>query len=167
MSYAFSSFWVAEAFEPYTMSLNSDITSYQIMTEQEFRQSNIDVSSRVKKIVGSIALSKSHNLDNGAFIKRLYVKRSYQRKGIESKLVDVAVQFAIDQGYRCANIVFSEHDESGREVCLKKGFELKQMYNKIIIGSIITVLMVELTFKIKLDPEDYKQELYRRPFVVN
>lgn len=68
MSNAFSCFWVAEAFEPYLMKHHPKNIKYTIMTEQQFRDSNIDISSQVKRIVGTVALCKSHRLDKGAWI---------------------------------------------------------------------------------------------------
>ncbi|KAF3426073.1 hypothetical protein E2986_09688 [Frieseomelitta varia] len=141
MSNAFSCFWVAEAFESYLMTRDP---------------------KNVKKIVGTVALCKSHRLDKGAWIKRLYVHEQYRRKGIASCLVNVAVQFAIDEGYSCANLVGSEYTEAGRELCLKKGFELQQMYHKPILGSLITVLMYELTYQIKPGEDDYVPPVYSR-----
>lgn len=162
MSNAFSCFWVAEAFEPHLTTVRPKEAHYTIVTEEQFKGLNIDVSCRVKKIVGTIGLSKSHRSDKGAWIKRLCVHDSYRRKGIGSCLLNVALQFAIDQGYSCANIVASEYTDSGRELCLKKGFELKQMYHKPIIGFFVTILMYELTYQIKPGDDDYVSHYYDR-----
>ncbi|CAK9818854.1 hypothetical protein ANTPLA_LOCUS9976 [Anthophora plagiata] len=162
MSNAFSCFWVAEAFESYIMTHNPKNTHYTVMTEQQFRDSNIDISSQVKRIVGTVALCKSYRLDKGAWIKRLYVHQQYKRKGIASCLINVAVQFAIDQGYSCTNLVSSEYTEGGRELCLKKGFELQQIYHKPILGSLITILMCELTYQIKPGGDDYVPAAYSK-----
>lgn len=163
MANAFSCFWVAEAFEPYLMSHHPSEVHYTIMAEHQFRESNIDVSSQAKKIVGTIALAKSRSVEKGAWIKRLCVHRNYRRKGIASCLLNVAVQFAIAQGYSCANIVASEYTEGGRELCFKKGFELKQMYHQPVVGSLITTLMFELTYQIKPSEDDYNSyNPYRR-----
>ncbi|XP_034946048.1 uncharacterized protein [Chelonus insularis] len=149
MANAFSCFWVAEAFEPYWMTQSPKDVRYMIMNEQQFRESHVDVSSKAKKIVGSIGLVKSHRVEKGAWIKRLCVRNSYRRKGIGSTLLNTAVQFAIDQGYSCADLVFSEYTDGCRELCFKKGFELKQMYHKPIIGPVVNVLQYELTYQIK------------------
>lgn len=162
MSNAFSCFWVAEAFEPRLTTIDPKEARYTILTEQQFKESKVDVACRVKKIVGTIGLSKSYKSDKGAWIKRLCVHESYRRRGIASCLLNVALQFAVDQGYSCANIVASEYMESGRELCLKKGFELKQMYHKPIIGSFITILMYELTYQIKPGDDDYVPLCYNR-----
>lgn len=162
MSNAFSCFWVAEAFEPYIMTHHPKTVRYTVMTEQQFRDSNVDISSQVKRIVGTIALCKSYRLDKGAWLKRLCVHEQYRRKGVASCLINVAVQFAIDQGYSCANIVASEYTEGGRELCLKKGFELQQMYHRPIVGSLVTILMYELSYQIKPGEDDYVPVAYCR-----
>lgn len=155
MSNAFSCFWVAEAFQPYLTKKNPKEMYYTVMTEQQFRESNIDVSSQSKKIVGTVGLTKNYNSERGAWIKRLCVHKQYQRKGVAKCLLNVAAQFAVDAGYSCANVVASEYTEGGRELCLKNGFELKQLYTKSIISPFITILMYELTYPIKRGEENY------------
>lgn len=155
MSNAFSCFWVAEALEPHLMTRHPREVHYTIMTEEQFYQANINVSLQAKKIVGTVGLCKSYRLGRSAWIKRLCVHEQYRRKGIASCLLNVAVQFAINARYGCANIVASEYTEEGRELCLKNGFELKQMYHKSILGSYITILMYEFVCKIKSIEDDY------------
>ena len=72
------------------------------------------------------------------------------------------MQFAITEGYSCANLVASEYTDGGRELSLKKGFELQQMYHKPILGSLITVLMYESTYQIKPGEADYVPVVYTR-----
>lgn len=159
MSNAFSCFWVAEAFQPYLMTRHPKEVHYTVITEQQYCQANMGVSLQAKKIVGTIGLSKSHRLDKCAWIKRLCVHKQYQRKGIAACLLNTAVQFAIEAGYSCANVVASEYTEGGRELCLKRGFELEQMYHKPILGSYITILMYELTYQIKPSEDDYLSQI--------
>ncbi|XP_014218384.1 probable N-acetyltransferase CML3 [Copidosoma floridanum] len=155
MSNAFSCFWVAEAYEPIFTTRSPSEFYYNIITEKQFKESKIDVSAQSKRIVGSIGLQKSHSLDKGAWIKRLCVHKNFQRKGIASHLLKAAIDFAIEQGYSCANIVASEYTEGGRELCLKKGFELKMMYHQQIVGTLLTTLMYELTYQIKPGDSNY------------
>lgn len=162
MSNRFSHFWVAEALQPYLMTQNPKEVHYTVITEQQYCQGNMGVSLQAKKIVGTICLTKSHRLERCAWIKRLCVHKEYQRKGIAACLLNTAVQFAIDAGYSCANIVASEYTEGGRELCLKKGFEMKQMYHKYILGSYIMILMYELTYQIKPGDNDYLPHIGKR-----
>jgi hypothetical protein len=45
--------------------------------------------------------------------------------------------------------VTSECHDAARELYLKKGFDLKQMYRKPIVGTIVTIQMYDLLFCIK------------------
>lgn len=154
MSNLFSCFWVAEVVQPYLTTQNPQEVHYTIITEQQYYQANMENSSQTKKIVGTICLSKSHRLDKCAWIKRLCVHKQYQRKGIAARLLNTAVQFAIEAGYSCANTVASEYTKGGRELCHKKGFELKQMYHNSFLGFYM-ILMYELTYRIKPNEDDY------------
>ncbi|XP_025602370.2 N-acetyltransferase family 8 member 3-like [Athalia rosae] len=165
LSNPFSGFWVAEAFEPNIMTSQPKDCYYSIMSENQLQESNIDVSLQSKRIIGTIGLTKSYRVGKSAWIKRLAVKHSYRRKGIGSCLLDTAVQFAINQGYGSVETIASEYTEGGREICLKKGFELKQMYHRHLIGSLITILMYELTYQIELpDTTTPPQISYIRSF---
>ena len=155
MSNAFSCFWVAEAYEPYVMARKPADFYYTVMTEKQFKGSNVDVTSQSKKIVGSLGLLKSHSLNKGAWLKRLCVHQEYRHKGIASSLLQVAIDFASEQGYSCTNVVASEYTDGGRELCLKKGFEFKQMYHKPILGSFIKIQMYELSYHIKPGDDNY------------
>lgn len=162
MSNAFSCFWVAEALEPCVSMTKPKDTYYAIFTEEQFSSSKHNGLLRTRKIVGTIALTKSHRLDKGAWIRRLCVHKQYRRKGLGASLLNVAVQFALEQGYSCVNVVASEYTEGGRELCLKKGFELKQMYHKPVVGFLITVLMYELAYQIKPGEGDYVSRYYSK-----
>lgn len=155
MSNAFSCFWVAEAYEMSLMVNDPKDIHFIILPEKQFLETNINTSLHRKKIVGTIGLSKSYNSSTGAWIKRLFVAQKYRRKGIASCLLNTAVYFAIDQGYSSACIAASEHNDGGRELCFKKGFELKQMYNKTILGPLLTILMYELIYQIKQGDDNY------------
>jgi len=155
MSNRFSCFWVAEAIQPNLMTQHPKEVHYTILTEQQYCQANMGVSLQAKRIVGTICLTKSHRLDKCAWIKRLCVHKQYQRKSIAACLLNTAAEFAIEAGYSCANIVASEYTEGGKELCLKKGFELKQIYHKPILGSYIMILMYELSYQIKPSEDDY------------
>ncbi|XP_063988262.1 N-acetyltransferase family 8 member 3-like [Diachasmimorpha longicaudata] len=154
MSNAFSCFWVAEAFQPHLMMRSPKDYHYTVMTEKQFREGNVDVSSLARKIVGTVGLLKSYKVHKGAWIKRLYVEEKYRRKGIGTLLLSTALHFAINEGYSCADLLVSEYAEGGRELCSKSGFDLKQMYHRQVVGPMVNYLLYELTYQIK-DENDY------------
>jgi GNAT superfamily N-acetyltransferase len=79
----------------------------------------------------------------------MVVTPKYQRKGIASLLVDEALRFCKDKGYAAVELVTSECHDAARELYLKKGFDLKQMYHKPIFGTVVTAQMYDFVFRLK------------------
>jgi GNAT superfamily N-acetyltransferase len=148
MSNMFSCFWIAEAYEPYLMTQHPKEVAYIVTTADKFNHININISSLTKKIVGTISLSKHQKLNGSAWIKRLYVHEQYRRKGIATCLLNVAVEFAVKNRYRYAEIAASEYTKGGKELCRKSNFLLKQRYHKHVLGPYVTIMMSIYTFPI-------------------
>ncbi|KAL2740811.1 putative N-acetyltransferase camello isoform X1 [Vespula squamosa] len=144
-----SHFWVAEAYEFYLLNRRQRDEQCTFMTEEEFNKSNIDVFRHFKKIVGTIALCKSNKLQNSAWIKRLSVHKNYKRKDIGIHLVNLALQFGNEQGYKSINVIISEYRVDVIKLFIKKGFELYLLHNKPFFTSLVTVEFHELTYRIK------------------
>jgi GNAT superfamily N-acetyltransferase len=91
-----------------------------------------------------------------AWLRRMAVNPKYQRKGIASVLVDEALRFCKDKGYSGVELGTGECHDAARELYLKKGFDLKQMYHKPIFGTVVTIQMYHLVFHFK--PSDKPPE---------
>lgn len=149
-----SRFWVAELYE-YTLLKNQQHNQRKFMTEIEFKKSNIDVSRYDTKIVGTIALCKSNRLENCGWIKRLCVHKDYRRKGIGINLVNVALQYGNQQGYRRINVIISKHRKAVKELLSNKGFELYLYRKRYIYKTPVMLLFVELSYRLKyIDNDD-------------
>ncbi|GLH09661.1 hypothetical protein R5R35_013523 [Gryllus longicercus] len=148
MSSEYTGFWVAEVYEKLMDIRNPQSLQFTIINSDESQK--MDLSAYRKRIVGTIAVTRSHNNEDTAWIRRMGVVKSYQRKGIASALVDEVLRFCRDKCYQYVELVTTECHDAARELFLNKGFELKQMYHKQIVGSIITVQMFELMYKLKV-----------------
>jgi GNAT superfamily N-acetyltransferase len=158
MSSEYTGFWVAEVHEPFFMTREPNQVKYTIMTERELNDNNIELTQHhVKKIVGTIAITRSKHCTDIAWLRRMAVNPKYQRKGIACALVDEALRFCKDKGYSAVELVTSECHDAARELYLKKGFDLKQMYHKPIVGTMVTVQMYVFVFHIKSsdDPPEF------------
>ncbi|PNF17452.1 hypothetical protein B7P43_G00359 [Cryptotermes secundus] len=150
MSSEYTGFWVAEVHEPYFMTREPSQVKYTVTTERELKDNNIEVTQHLgKKIVGTIAITRNKHSTDTAWLRRMAVSPKYQRKGIASVLVDEALRFCKDKGYCAVELVTSECHDAARELYLKKGFDLKQIYHKPIVGTIVTIQMYDFLFRIK------------------
>lgn len=50
--------------------------------------------------------------------------------------------------YETIDLVTTECHDAARELYMKKGFELRQLYHKQIIGTLVQVLMYEFSLKV-------------------
>jgi Predicted acetyltransferase len=151
MSSEYSGFWVAEVFEPFFMTREPHQVKYTVMTERDFKALNPSISENQhqRKIVGTVAITRSNKNANIAWLRRMAVNPKYQRKGIASVLADEAIRFCNDKGYAAVELVTSECHDAARELYFKKGFELKQMYHKPIVGSAVTIQMYDLMLRFR------------------
>lgn len=149
MSSDSTGFWVAEAYEPFFMDRDPSSYKYEILTLNKLNQKCIDTSSYRKSLVGTVGIVRSLSAEDSAWLRRMAVKPKYQKMGIAKALIDEALQFCCEKDYQGVELVTSEWHERARNLYLKKGFHLKQMYHKKLFGSVITVLMYQLYFKIQ------------------
>ena len=89
------------------------------------------VATQDGRIIGTVAIKKED--DRIALLRRLFVSPDHRKKQIGIKLIDHALQFCGDVGYR--EIVFKTTSQmvSAVKVCEKKGFVQRA---KINLGSL-------------------------------
>ncbi|KAL2749948.1 N-acetyltransferase family 8 member 3-like [Vespula maculifrons] len=102
----------------------------------------------------TIALCKSTRLQDSGWIKRLTVHKNYRRKGIGTNLVNVALEFGSQQGYRRINVMISDHRKAARELFNKKDFEIYLYRKRSLHGTSVILLFVELTYRLKYNDND-------------
>ncbi|XP_063238587.1 N-acetyltransferase 8-like [Bacillus rossius redtenbacheri] len=101
------------------------------------------------RVVGVIAVTQSLRAEDRAWVPRLAVARAYRRRGVASALLDRALAFCRDQGYVAADLVISEYHDAARRLFHEKGFSLRQVYHRPVLGSLVTVCLYQLCFEIR------------------
>lgn len=149
MSSNYTGFWVAEAYEPCFVSKSPSDIKYTFLREHEFREKREDLSKFRKHIIGTVAVVKSTSVDGNAWLRRMAVTSKYRKKGVATALLNEAIQFCAEKGYTGVHLVTTECHDNARSLFMKKEFQLKQMYHKQLAGTLVTVLMYELHFRIK------------------
>ncbi|XP_035726803.1 uncharacterized protein LOC118443640 isoform X2 [Vespa mandarinia] len=93
-----SHFWVAESYEFHLLNRHQQHEQRIFMTEEEFNNSNIDVSRHKKKVV------------------------DYRRKGIGNHLVNRALQFGTEKGFITIHVIISEYRLNAIKLFINRGF---------------------------------------------
>ncbi|CAB3386009.1 Hypothetical predicted protein [Cloeon dipterum] len=143
MSSENTGFWVAEVFEPF---FTREVTGkLAVVSSIGLNSSGLDLTNCRRTVVGTVAVTRNnHNPEKVAWIKRLNVRSKYRHRGVGTALLSEALSFCRIRGYDEVELVTSECQDTARELCLKQGFDLKQMYHKPVFGPLATVAMYQL-----------------------
>lgn len=115
-------FWVAEAYEPYFLGKDPSNIKYKIIKE-----SNLDLLLKenrnyCRKIIGTVALTRSKQEEESAWLRRMAVNVRYQRKGVAMALLNEVIDFCTEKG---KFIKFLKPDKMRINYLLKKCFNFR------------------------------------------
>lgn len=153
--------FVAELYEPYILRLNKKEIEYCEMTEDEIKN-NEEVRKMKRKIVGTVAIRNHHSLHDSAWIFRLAVDPEYPFNRIARPLIEAAMKHAFDHKMYTVETVCQECHEESREIFLKIGFMIRQIYHKSIIGSSLRIMKAQLGIDLEKYFRNQKKNLDRK-----
>ncbi|CRK95303.1 CLUMA_CG008684, isoform A [Clunio marinus] len=135
--------FVAEVHEPFFLRLNKKEIEYSVMTEEEVAK-NQEVRKMTKKIVGTVSIKNHNSLHDSAWLYRLAIDPDYPFNIIAKSLVEAAMKHAHQHHLYTCETVSEECHEDFREVLLKIGFLIRQIYHKSIIGSSLRIMKAQM-----------------------
>jgi len=94
-----------------------------------------ELSSRSMKIIGFIGLMRNKDKACSCWLRRLAVDSNFQRRRVATELLSKASHFCYEKGYSSIEVCITECQQEGKELFLRRGFELEQLYHKSILGS--------------------------------
>lgn len=128
--------WVAEAYEPFLLGLSSK--KHQILDvvpESSILPNDVEVNKMRRRIVGTISISPHKSHDNCGWLNRLAVTTTYDFEKVAEPLISRALKHGYDVDMESIEATTTECQSDFREVLLKMGFAMKQIYHKQVMGS--------------------------------
>ncbi|KFB46844.1 AGAP002285-PA-like protein [Anopheles sinensis] len=138
--------WVAEVYEP-LLSVDSKpqtTTIEKCFTDRPGPEVQQELGRMRKKIIGTISCRNHLAMENAGFITRLAVSPKYGLSPVTDYLIQRVLQHASDSQLYAIETVTSECDQDVREIYLKIGFNIRQVYHKQIIGNTLKVMKSQL-----------------------
>ncbi|XP_035726806.1 uncharacterized protein LOC118443642 isoform X2 [Vespa mandarinia] len=139
-----SCFWIAEAYEDFSLNNQEQNQQYIFMTEEEMSVCKIDFSNHNKKIVGIMSVCKSNWEPTLGYIKRFYVQKKYIGKGIDTQLMNQTEFFAYEHGILCIKAIVSQFEKHLISFYNTKSFTVNIIQDKSFF---ISVTLYEYTFR--------------------
>jgi N-acetylglutamate synthase-like GNAT family acetyltransferase len=123
------------------LRLDKKEIEYTEMTQDEVK-TNSDIKKMKRRIIGTVSIRNHNSLHESAWIHRLAIEPEYPLTRIGKPLIEAALKHAYEHNMFTCETVSSECHEDYRELLLKMGFMIKQIYHKSIVGSSLRVMKV-------------------------
>lgn len=135
--------FVAEVYEPYILRLAKKEIEYTQMSEEQAKEDE-ELKKSKKTIIGTVSIKNHNSLHDSAWIHRIAVDPDYPFSRIAVPMLETAMKHAYEYRMYTCETVSSECHEELREVLLKIGFMIKQIYHKSIVGSSLRVMKAQM-----------------------
>lgn len=139
--------WVAEIYEPLLAMHSKTQAAANIercYTDRPGPEVQQELGKMRKNIIGTISCRNHLAMDNAGFITRLAISPKYGLTPVTEYLIQRVLQHASDSQLYAVETVTSECDQDVREIYLKIGFNIRQVYHKQIIGNTLKVMKSQL-----------------------
>lgn len=127
--------WVAEAYEPYILSLGpTKQEAYDIVPEESILPNDVEVNRMRRQVVGFIGIAPHKALENCGWINRLSINSNYNFDKVAEPLINRALKYGLDMNFYSIESATTECQFDARELLLRMGFSMKQIYHKQVLG---------------------------------
>ncbi|XP_031627193.1 uncharacterized protein LOC116343332 [Contarinia nasturtii] len=132
-----TSCWIAEAYEPYLMSLsfNNDSLEYDIVPESRLQSTDFELNRMKRTLIGTISIESHRSLHGAGWLSHFAISSKFNFDKVAEPLIHRTLKHAIEQQFYSVEMVTTECQSQLREVLLKIGFDMKQIYHQYILAN--------------------------------
>lgn len=129
--------WIAEAFEPYVLSfsVSENQREYDVVNESRLKSDEAEIKRMRRTIVGTISINDHRNLPGSGWLSHFAVKPKFNFDKAAEALVKRSLKHGVDVDYCTIEMATTECQFELRELLLKIGFNMKQIYHRYVMGS--------------------------------
>lgn len=127
--------WVAEAYEPYSISFNNDSLEYDILPESRLQSTEFDLNRMKQTVIATISIEEHRSLPGSAWLSHFAISPKFHFDKVAEPLIHRTLKHAIDLELHSVEMVTTECQIQLREVLLKIGFDMKQIYHQYILAN--------------------------------
>lgn len=128
--------WVAEAYEPFLMRLGAQQQqSFDIVHEDSILSNDVEVNRMRRQIVGFVSIGPHKFLENCGWISRLSINSKYDFDKAAEPLIHRVLKHGLEADMYSIEATTTECQCDYRELLLKMGFNMKQIYHRQVLGS--------------------------------
>lgn len=129
--------WIAEAYEPYSLSLSMDSknTKYDIVHESRLHSDDPELKRMKRTVVGTISIDEHRNLPEAGWLSHFAIRPDFNFDTAAEPLIIRTLKHAVDLQMGNVEMTTTECQMQLREILMKIGFDIKQIYHRRILGN--------------------------------
>lgn len=129
--------WVAEAYEPYILTLNltEENLDYDIIHESRLQSTDFEVNRMKRTIIATISFDDHRTVPDAGWLNHFAIQTKFNFDKVSESLIQRALKHAIDVHFNCVEMVTTECQSQLRELLLKIGFDMRQVYHQYIFNN--------------------------------
>lgn len=136
---------MAEAYVPHLIRCSLKDLDFDIISNDPSSIESLPNRHRYRKLViGTISTKLHKTLDNSNWIYRFAVKPKYALDKVGEPLIRRVLQESYENNFYSVETNTSECQYEMRELMLRIGFGLRQIYHKRIIGNTVRIMCSQL-----------------------
>lgn len=121
--------------------MDKKFTKYDIVHESRLQSNDPQLNRMKRTLIGTISIDEHRHLPGAAWLNHCAIDTDFNFDTIAEPLIIRTLKHAADVHMDSAEMTTTECQMQLRELLMKIGFEMKQIYHRRILGSANTRIM--------------------------
>lgn len=117
------------------LSLNKDSLDYDIVHESRIHSTDFEVNQMKRTIIATISIEDHRALPGAGWLSHFAISSKINFDKVAEPLIHRALKHGIDLQWSSVEMVTTECQSQLRELLLKIGFDIKQVYHQYILNN--------------------------------
>lgn len=118
-----------------SLSLDKNSLDYDIVHESRLQSPDFEINRMKRTVVATLSINEHRSLPGAGWLSHFAISLNVNFDKIAEPLIHRALKYAIDLQQNTVEMVTTECQSQLRELLMKIGFDMKQVYHQYILGN--------------------------------
>lgn len=115
--------------------MNDNNQNYDILQEGHLNSNEMELKRMRRSLVGTISIDEHRSLPVAGWLSHFAIKPKFHFEKAAEAIINRALKHGMDSNFNTVEMATTECQFQLRELLLKLGFTMKQIYHRQILGS--------------------------------
>lgn len=130
--------WIAEVHEPYAVKWNltkNTEVDYDIIHDSRLDSIDYDTNRMKRRIIATISINQHRAMTDAGWLSHFAIESGLKADKVIEALINRILKHASEIKFNSVEITTTECQSDLREILLKIGFDIKQIYHQYILAN--------------------------------